>query len=216
MTQLELYNRFRTVIGILDPQEMSDNQIATYFAIAAEWLAMHLRYPVRQDTLTLQTDVADYPLPADFYMMINVEWNARALEPTSLYRLDRQSSNWRQQAHTNPREYFVYSRTLTLFPTPDSGAVSANSGLIFRYLGSPLPVDSGTVQLGEADQNLLIFRAALLYCRVRPSEENAARQANLEAEVNEWLPLARLRAQNALREYRPRYQPEITRRFGAR
>ena len=215
MTDVELYHRFRVCLQWVDPNVLSDSQITTCLSIAAEWLAAQLKYPTGSYTQTIEASISEYPLPEDVAMVISVTWNNQMLEPTSLYRLDGEGGNWRTQAASNPIQYFVFGRKLTLKPSPSSGAVTTDPGVVVRYLGSPLP--SGiTLQLGEMDQNLLIFKGVQIYCRTHISDDSAARCANMADEISEWLPLARLRAQNALKEYRPQIRPEITRRGSAR
>jgi hypothetical protein len=218
MIREELYAEFRELVGNPDPNDFSNRQIESYLVPAMEWLAVQLNYAIRTDsTLVLKADQVEYNLPEEFGSMIFVEWNAVRIQPSSVYQWDREGSDYRTAASANPREYAVLSRTLYLNPPPSSTAITTDPYLTLRYIGSSIPMDGGGApQLGTLDQQLCLYRAAMRYCRSHPNEENRLRIEGYQAEIDELLPAARKRAQNAIEDYSSHFHPLIDRFGGAR
>lgn len=183
-----------------------------------EWLAVKLDYSIYTDShFQMTADVSEYLLPADFGTMIFVEWSSVRLLPSSVFEWQRDGVDYRNLESALPFEYAVRGRSLILKPPPSSAALDTDPFLTIQYIGSAAMLDSGgTPQLSNLDQQLLILRAAVRYCRTHPSEENAFKIQGYNDEIVELLPAARYRAQNAIEEYQPAVQPVVDRFRGAR
>jgi hypothetical protein len=213
---LQLYYNLRVKLGSPDPNEVPDRELATHMGFGARQLAAKLRYVVRREQFSLTADVTEYPLPEDVLQVISVDWNSRNLDPTSLYKLDRQSGTWRHQSSANPREYFVFGRVLTLVPAPSSSAITTASVMHVQYIGAPDERRSGALALSDVDQDYLILESAISYLMANRNDANERRLADYKEERIELRRDARKRHQNALREYRRNYAPEVTRYGGSR
>lgn len=218
MNRLEIYAALRELIGNPDPNDVSNRQLDAMLVPALEWLAVKLDYAIYTDkTFPLRAEVIEYSLPPDFGSMIYVEWNTNRLLPSSIYEWQRDRVDYANADAGSLSEYAIRGRTLLLYPSPTSAVVSSDPYLTIQYLGSAAMMDSsGTPQLSNLDQELLVLRAAVRYCRTHPSEENAFKIKEYNEEIMELLPAARDRAQNAIEDYEPSIHVDVDRYRGAR
>lgn len=218
MNRLQIYSSLRELIGNPDPNDVTNVQLEAMLVPALEWLAVKLDYAIYTDTsFQIQTNQETYLLPDDFGSMICVEWNASRLIPTSIYEWHRDGVNYLSATPGSLKEYAIRGRNLILYPPPTSAVVTTDPFLIIQYIGSAVMMDTqGTPQLSKLDQELLVLRAAVRYCRTHPSEENAFKIREYNAEIEELLPAARDRAQNSIEDYDPAVQVEVDRWRAAR
>ncbi len=217
MTSDNFYGHLRERIGNPNPKDVTQRQLASFVASGLQWLADQLEFQVKTDTLSfvLEEDVREITLPQDLAEIISVDWNDTPLTPTSVWKLERENSNWRTADGSAPSEYAIQARKLILFPPPSDDAVDDDDTLTVRYIAAaPAMGESGPVGLNEMDQWLAIYRAALEYLRFHPSDVNAALMRGCEAEIAERLPRARKRAMNAHATYLATLQPETSGRMG--
>lgn len=207
----------RRRIGSPRVNDVPNSTLLSYVSSGLQWLADILEYTVRTDELSfaLTEDEPELLLPDDVGEIISVDWNDTILTPSSVWKWERENSNWRTADGSTPSEYAIQARKLILFPPPSEDAVDDDDTLTVRYIAAAGEMgESGPVGLNEMDQWLAIYRAALEYLRFHPSEINAALQRGCEAEIAERLPRARKRAMNAHATYLATMQPETSGRWG--
>jgi len=218
MDILEIYSGIRALIGNPDPNEVTDRELDKHIIPALEWMVAKLKYTIEtEEHLPLVADQQEYIIPRDAAWIIWVEWDFNKLTPSTHYRWERQGIIWRNQASGVPTEFAIQGRRIILLPPPSSSAVSTNPWLIMRYINSTPGLDaSGTPQLSDLDQQLVLYRAAVRYLRAHPSDENMARIQGYNDEINDLIPAARDRARQWAEDYYPHMWPHSDRFRGAR
>lgn len=219
MNRLEIYSSLRELIGNPDVNDVTNKQLDAMIVPALEWLAVKLEYAIYTDSsFQLRADVSEYTLPQDFGILVFAEWNSLRLIPASVYEWQRSGTDYRNaDSVSSLREFAIRGRKLILFPPPSSTAITTDPFMTIQYIGSaPMMDSSGTPQLSNLDQELLVLRAGVRYCRTHPSDENLVKIREYSLEIDELLPAARKRAQNAIAEYQPTLEIEIDRYRGAR
>jgi hypothetical protein len=218
MNRAEMYGELRELIGNPDPNDVTNRQLESMIIPALERLAVELKYFVRTDTtFTLVEDQLEYILPDDLLSMILVEWNQIRIQPSSIYQWDREGLDYRRIPSSVPKEYAIRSRTLLLGPPASAAAIATDPNLTIQYIASTPGMDGGgTIGLGNLDQQLVLYWAAVRYCRSHPSDENNARMQGYMQEIAEQLPAARKAAQNRSEDYFPHFHPQTDRFRGAR
>jgi hypothetical protein len=218
-SDVQLLTELRELVGNPSYSEVSDRRLRTYLVKGVEWLAEELKYSVTTDaaTVTLVAGTQEYTLPNDLSSLIWVEWNTQKLDPASTYQWTRDGLDWRDTSG-NPAQVAVEGRKLVFYPKPDATAVSATPVIALRYIASAPALSSsgtGTPGLSDADQTLVQFYAAALYCAARPSKENQARQAAFNQQVAVLLPKAISRHQEVFEDHFPSVRVWTRRRSGA-
>lgn len=219
MNRLEIYSALRELIGNPDPSDISNRQLDAMLVPALEWLAVKLDYAIYTDSsFEIRAEVREYNLPQDFGLCVYAEWNSVRLIPASIWEWQRSGTDYNNQSSVGTlREFAIRGRKFILSPPPSAAAITTDSFITLQYIGAaPMMDSSGTPQLSNLDQELLVLRAGVRYCRTHPNEENLVKIREYNEEIMELLPAARKRAQNAISEYQPSVEVEQDRYRGAR
>jgi len=206
------------IIGNPDENDVTNRQLDSHIFPALEWMASELKYSIRtEENLILESGVREYPLPDNFAYSIWFEWNTNKLVPSTTYRWERIGTDWRDINASNPAEYAIQGRNIILVPPPSASAISTDSSLAYRYITSSPGMDAGgTPGLGDLDQQLVLYRAAIRYCRSHPTDTNLARVSEYRDELGDLIPAAKRRAENLIEDYYPSIQVHNERFGGAR
>lgn len=210
MTEKSLLGQLRLLVGDPPLNEISDRKLISFVTFAMEWFACEMEHNVIDDTtsLVLTAGQGEYPLPATFLVAIWFEHNDIRLEPMSLSAKDRDQEAWQQATSGTPVSYAIQGRKVSFHPPPDSSAVSTDSIVSYRYVASATALGpQGPQGLSEADQWLLIYRAARDFCVANPSDMNMARIAGYDGTVAEMLLRSKQRWLNPTRHQHPQFKP---------
>lgn len=218
MNQAELYAELRERIGNPEPNEVSNRQLDSYLGFALQWLAGKLKHIIRDSDIALQADVYDYPLAENVLWVDWITWNGTKLTPNSVDGWDRDGTDWRTATSAQPSEFAIQGRRIVLYPPPSSTAITTAGILRMRTMGcGERPTDhSGPPGLSQADQLLIVYRGGIDWCRSHPSEENNARKIGFAEMIAEELPDAIKRHDNPIDDFRPEFEPHISRLGPAR
>ena len=199
---------------------MSNRELDSHILPALNWVAIQLKYAVvTENNIILTAGIREFPIPKDLGWVVFVEWNTQRLQPSSTYRWDREGTDWRNAAPGNPTEFalVVGGRNITLFPPPSSAAIAIDPSITIRYISSAPKLESdGTPQLGDLDQELVLYRAAIRYLRAHPNDVNMARVQGYLDEIADILPAAKRRAENPIEDFFPHFHVHSSRMRGAR
>lgn len=222
MTQTDLESALRMRIGNPDPNDVPDRHLQDFLLRGLEWLAAELEYAVTTSSaaVTLVAATQEYTVPTDLSQILWVEWNSGRLTPNSMFAWDRDNPNWRQTPAGTPREYALFGRQLIFYPAPNAAAVALSSAPTLRYFSAtPGLTASGaaTAQLGDDEQMLAVYHAAMEYLGLHPQVDPGGRMAATNAKMLSMvLPAAKTNRLNALVEFNPRVSVEVRRAGAAR
>lgn len=211
MTTLEMYANLRELIGAPSKEEVSNQRLQANLIPALDWLAQKLRYLIKEDDYGIQLVASQiaYQLPSDLLWIIWVSWNSNRLTPSSQYRWDRDTENFRSAPASTPDEYAVQANQLLLLPPASASAIITAGYLKLRYIAGVSKLEAGgPVELFDSDCWLALWKAAIRYLIVRPSEENQARVQAYQEQINEALPMAIARNAEQSDSYWPGFAPE--------
>lgn len=209
----------RRLIGSPDVNDVSDRNLLPDLITALEWLAMELKYLIKEDkVITLVADQVNYPLPADLLTIIWLSYNNNKVVAASTWMWDRDGTDWRAPASGTPSTFAVQGRELFLNPSPSSAIMAANPVMRLRYVAAPVRIErGGPVGLSEMDARLACYQAAALWCMSHPQDPaNGQRKADYEAWVLGELPKAKQRAHNPIEDFLPGFRPRVGRLGAAR
>jgi hypothetical protein len=147
---------------------------------------------------------AEYPLPVNWTSSKAIFYNDPAsdgtpnwyrLEPTSLEKMAQENQNFLSTAttsRTKPSKYWVWERSINLFPVPDTDGDS-NVTMFFKAKPTPLVTTTDSISIDEslsdAIEAYILWRAWSKEKEYDLATEQASRYADLVREGRKWVKL---------------------------
>lgn len=178
MTHAEMLAELRQLIGSPGLDQVTNRALESRLWSAADSLADSLGYRVVTQTnmFALTAGTYEHALPADLNRILWVRWNGKFLDAGDLRAWQRDKKDWRTATSGNPSAFAVEGRSLILFPPPSADAITTDGYLDMSFLAcAAAPASGGTAGLSDSDLWCLIFKAAVEWLGVNPSQDNAIR-----------------------------------------
>lgn len=217
ITSDQLFYQMRARIGNPDKKQVPDRMLADFMTDALDWMADQLKFQVKTDStsLLLVAEQQEYLIPEDVAWFVWLEWDTNRITPATTQKWDRDGTDWRNAAPGQPLQYAIQGRNLVLYPLPDAATVTTQPYLTFRYIAAAAPLTAaGPLGLGELENWIAVYKAAVLWLIAHPSDTAAALIQGYQEELVERVPRAKRRLANPIRDYRARLHVDTTGRWG--
>lgn len=190
----------------------------SYANASLTWTAAQLKMNIREEpNIGLVTDEHNYRLPQDCLWVIYASWNSNKLTPASVYKWDRDGTNWRSSTSTDVlQEYAVLGRQIILNPAPAAGAITTDAFLRLRYIAGATLSNEDQLELNDMACWVAIYKAAVMYLRAHPSDQAQAMIQGMNEDLSEFLLQAKRQSFEPIETYSPGFRPLTERRSGAR
>lgn len=205
-----LRSALRKRIGNPDTREAPDRELDDFLQRGWEWAAAELELTVTTDTTTLAlvAGTQEYTLPTDLLVVLWAEWNEIRLKGRTTFEWDRDGTVWRNAENADTLVEFALEGQKMIFSAPPSAtAVTADSAVTVRYYANAAALatsSTAATALGEGDQMLPVYAAAVEWLGVHPERDQGALllQANA-ATLGRLLVQAKRRVMKRIADYEP-------------